>query len=83
MISIRGSAADDLEVSQFLNALHQNNLFERVQLLFTDQHVRKDRTMRSFAIRLRTQPVAGRLNHRPEIGTEFNVTSRWQRNCTT
>ncbi len=60
-ISLRGSAADDLEVSQFLTALHKTELFERVQLLFTDQMAQGDKTLRSFAIRLRTRP----LNSRP------------------
>jgi hypothetical protein len=72
-ISIRGTAVDDLEVSQFLNALHQNNLFEHVQLLFTDQQVRKDHSVRSFAIRLRTQPLAGRFG---EQKSGPNSTSR-------
>jgi hypothetical protein len=57
VISVRGSAADDLEVSRFLTALNQTGLFERVQLLFTDQDSRQERTLRTFAIRLRTRPL--------------------------
>ena len=60
-ISLRGSAADDLEVSKLLTALHKTELFEKVQLLFTDQLALGDKTIRSFAIRLRTRP----LNSRP------------------
>ena len=65
IISLRGSAADDLEVSQFLTALHKTELFERVQLLFTDQQARGDKTLRSFAIRLRTRPLNGKRTERP------------------
>lgn len=65
-ISLRGTAADDLEVSQFLNALHQNDLFEHVQLLFTDQKAQKDRQIRSFAIRLRTQPLGVRFSQQKQ-----------------
>ncbi|MBC8112933.1 MAG: hypothetical protein H7062_01010, partial [Candidatus Saccharimonas sp.] len=38
VISLSGTADDDQAVSSFLNALQQTNLFDRVQLLFTDQH---------------------------------------------
>lgn len=58
MISVRGSAADDLEVSRFLTVLNQTGLFERVQLLFTDQDTRQEQTLRTFAIRLRTRPLS-------------------------
>lgn len=57
-ISLRGSAADDLEVSKFLSALHKIELFERVQLLFTDQQGQGEKSLRTFAIRLRTRPLA-------------------------
>lgn len=58
LISLRGTARDDLEVSLFLTSLHQSRLFDRVQLLFTDQLLAGDKSARSFAIRLRT-PVQG------------------------
>jgi Tfp pilus assembly protein PilN len=61
MISVRGSANDDLEVSEFLTALHRTGLFERVQLLFTDQQTVGDKTIRSFAIRMRTRPVSAKV----------------------
>lgn len=61
VISVRGSAADDLEVSRFLTALNQTGLFERVQLLFTDQDSRQERMLRTFAVRLRTKPI-----HKPQ-----------------
>lgn len=59
-ISVRGSAADDLEVSQFLSALHGADLFDQVQLLFTDQKSEGDRVIRTFAVRLRTRPLVAR-----------------------
>jgi len=67
-ISLRGSAADDLEVSRFLAALRKTDMFERVQLLFTDQQGQGDRPLRSFAIRLRTKPVGRRREPAPNSG---------------
>lgn len=58
VIAIRGSAHNDLEVSQLLTALHRIDMFDQVQLLFTDQ-LGQD-SLRSFAIRLRTRPLGGR-----------------------
>lgn len=59
-IMLRGSAADDLEVSTLLTALHKLQLFDRVQLLFTDQQTAGNQNLRSFAIRLRTRPLTHR-----------------------
>jgi hypothetical protein len=56
MISLHGTAADDLQVAEFLRKLHQAGLFERVQLLFTD-HQAGEQMQRSFAIRLRTRSL--------------------------
>ena len=69
VISLSGTADDDQAVSSFLNALQRTNLFDRVQLLFTDQHNRGDGALRSFAVRLRVRPVPGRnANQRPGPG---------------
>lgn len=57
MISVHGTAADDLQVAEFLRQLHQTRLFERVQLLFTDHQSGGDQMQRSFAIRLRTRSL--------------------------
>jgi hypothetical protein len=56
-ISLRGTATDDLEVSRFLTALNQTGLFERTQLLFTDQQTVGNSSLRAFAIRLRTRSM--------------------------
>ena len=67
VISLSGIADDDQAVSGFLNALQRTNLFDRVQLLFTDQHGQGAGAQRSFALRLRVRPVPGRTsNQRPE-----------------
>ena len=67
VISLSGTADDDQAVSSFLNALQRTNLFDRVQLLFTDQLGPGAGSQRSFAIRLRARPVPGRSgNHRAE-----------------
>jgi hypothetical protein len=64
LISVRGAAADDLQVAEFLRKLHQAGLFERVQLLFTDHQPGSEPMQRSFAIRLRTRSllIAERTN---------------------
>lgn len=64
-IMLRGTATDDLEVSTLLTALHKLQLFDRVQLLFTDQQSAGNQNLRSFAIRLRTRPLANRTSLRP------------------
>ncbi len=67
VIALNGIADDDQAVSQFLNALQRTNLFDRVQLLFTDQHREGTGGQRSFAVRLRIRPIPGRpANQRPE-----------------
>jgi len=63
VISLNGTADDDQAVSSFLNALQRTNLFDRVQLLFTDQQSRGDGSQRSFAVRLRVRPVPGRVSN--------------------
>ena len=56
-ISVRGTATDDLEVSAFLLALHETQLFERVQLLYTDHSTSGNQTLRSFAIKLKIRSL--------------------------
>ena len=57
VISLRGAAADDLQVAEFLRQLHQAGIFERVQLLYTDHQPGDAQMQRSFAIRLRTRSL--------------------------
>ena len=67
VISLSGTADDDQAVSSFLSALQRTNLFDRVQLLFTNQHTQGAGSQRSFAVRLRVRPVPGRAtNKRPQ-----------------
>lgn len=67
VISLSGTADDDQAVSSFLSALQRTNLFDRVQLLFTDQHSQGAGSQRSFAVRLRVRPIPGRAtNKRPQ-----------------
>ena len=63
VISLKGTADDDQAVSSFLNALQRTNLFDRVQLLFTDQLTQGVGAQRLFAIRLRVRPVPGRVSN--------------------
>lgn len=60
-ISLNGTAPDDLAVSSFLNALQRTTLFDRVQLLFTDQHGQGEHSLRTFAVRLRARPIPRRI----------------------
>lgn len=62
VISLSGTADDDQAISSFLNALQRTNLFDRVQLLFTDQNGQGARALRSFAVRLRVRPIPGRTS---------------------
>lgn len=61
VISLCGAAADDHAVSRFLSALQRTDLFDRVQLLSTNQAHQHDRAQRAFAIRLQVRPVPDRL----------------------
>lgn len=61
VISLRGTAPDDRAVSSYLDALQQTNVFDRVQLLYTDQEHPRDGAQRTFAIRLRVLPIPDRL----------------------
>ncbi len=61
VISLRGAASEDQAVSSYLNALQRTNVFDQVQLLFTDQEHSRDGAQRTFAIRLRVLPIPGRL----------------------
>lgn len=73
VISLSGTANDDQAVSSFLNALQRTNLFDRVQLLFTDQLGQGTGSQRSFAVRLRVRPVPGRASNQR---SESNDTTR-------
>lgn len=73
VISLSGTAEDDQAVSSFLNALQRTNLFDRVQLLFTDQLGQGAGSQRSFAVRLRARPVPGRVSNQ---GSESSDTAR-------
>ncbi|HEY4263654.1 MAG TPA: PilN domain-containing protein [Schlesneria sp.] len=57
MISLHGTAANDLHVAEFLRQLQQTRLFEHVKLLFTDHQPGNEQMPRSFAIRLRTRSL--------------------------
>ena len=82
VISLSGTADDDQAVSSFLNALQRTNLFDRVQLLFTDQHSQGAGGQRSFAVRLRVRPVPGRASNQrlePSDAARPVAESGWHR----
>lgn len=55
MITVSGIAPDDLTISQYLMALRETKLFERVTLAFTGQHRVRDETWRQFQVRLQVK----------------------------
>ena len=67
VISLRGAASDDMAVSSYLNALQRTNVFDHVQLLFTDQEHPRGGVSRTFAIRLRVLPIPDRLARQQNI----------------
>ena len=77
VISLRGAATDDVAVSSYLNALQRTNVFDHVQLLFTDQERARDAVSRTFAIRLRVLPISARLARQqavPAVASQPSVT---------
>ena len=52
LLTVSGIAPDDLTISQYLVALRETGLFERVTLSFTGQHAVREETWRKFEVRL-------------------------------
>ena len=55
MLTISGIAPDDLTISQYLVALRETKLFERVTLAFTGQHRVRDELWRNFQVKLQVK----------------------------
>jgi Tfp pilus assembly protein PilN len=55
VVSLRGLAPDDVAVSKYLAALEHTNIFDRVQLLFTDHSTIRGHELRNFGIQLRVR----------------------------
>ena len=65
MLTLNGIAPDDLTISQYLVALRETNLFERVTLSFTGQHTVREETWRKFEVRLQVKNAEALLDHTP------------------
>ncbi len=65
MLTLSGIAPDDLTISQYLVALRETDLFERVTLSFTGQHTVREETWRKFEVRLQVKNPEALLDHTP------------------
>ena len=65
MLTLSGIAPDDLSISQYLVALRETDLFERVTLSFTGQHTVREETWRKFEVRLQVKNPEALLDHTP------------------
>ena len=65
MLTLSGIAPDDLTISQYLVALRETGLFERVTLSFTGQHTIREETWRKFEVRLQLKNPETLLDHTP------------------
>lgn len=55
MLTLSGIAPDDLTISQYLVALRESNLFDRVTLSFTGQHPVREEVWRKFEVRVQVK----------------------------
>lgn len=55
MLTLSGIAPDDFAISQYLVALRETKLFDRVTLAFTGQHQVRDEPWRNFQVRLQVK----------------------------
>jgi hypothetical protein len=55
VVSLAGIAPDDVAVSAYLAALRRTQLFDDVQLLYTDLHVYREERLRRFGLRLKVR----------------------------
>lgn len=65
MLTVTGIAPDDLTISQYLVALRETGLFERVTLSFTGQHSVREETWRKFEVRLQLKHPDALLDRGP------------------
>lgn len=63
MLTLSGIAPDDLTISQYLVALRETDLFERVTLSFTGQHIVREESWRKFEVRLQVKNPEALLDH--------------------
>ena len=55
LLTLSGIAPDDLAISQYLMALRETGLFERVTLSFTGPHIVREESWRKFEVRLQVK----------------------------
>lgn len=65
MLTLNGIAPDDIAISQYLVALRETDLFDRVTLSFTGQHSVREETWRKFEVRLQVKQPEALLDRTP------------------
>lgn len=78
MLTLSGIAPDDLTISQYLVALRETDLFERVTLSFTGQHAVREETWRKFEVRLQVKNPEALLDHTPAVVRRITKESRFR-----
>ncbi len=76
MLTLSGIAPDDLTISQYLVALRETELFERVTLSFTGQHPVREETWRKFEVRLQVKNPEALLDREPAAVRRISKESR-------
>ena len=76
MLTLSGIAPDDLTISQYLVALRETELFERVTLSFTGQHPVREETWRKFEVRLQVKNAEALLDREQAAVRRISKESR-------
>ena len=76
MLTLSGIAPDDLTISQYLVALRETGLFERVTLSFTGQHLVREENWRKFEVRLQVKNSETLLDHSPAAAHRITKETR-------
>jgi hypothetical protein len=72
-VTIKGLAPDDLSVSSYLAALHRTNVFDEIQLLYTDQTKFRDVALRTFGIKLFVRRPGAHVRAQPPIDSSHSA----------
>ena len=76
MLTLSGVAPDDLTISQYLVALRETDLFDRVILSFTGQNIVREENWRKFEVRLQVKNPEALLDRTPAAVRRITKESR-------
>ena len=57
VVSVNGIAPDDVAISKYLAALEETGFFKQITLLFTDEYIEQEQSLRSFSLRLEVRKL--------------------------